>query len=788
MKSNLALALAAALFAGSVHAATDVVWAAADMSRSGHSVSTNGTLVWAICQAASGVTNTVNTVPFVGFPNNDPHTESFSFGDQANTWFVFNDTNHAPSDVEGAYSNLLAHGWWARIDETDWESDFTLRLSKLTPGTTYRVQLILANWDTSRPDSPGNTMASAGGASARADWSYGGTLVGTFTAQSATESFVVTYNNGNPFFNAIQLREIATGGQAPVDPSIGSVSAATARRTATVSLSGVVKGTDIDCNPASYYTVSYRLTKGADVFPKVDLPAHQTGPSASFSIPNLDEGDYVCEVTIATDKEKTASATVSFTILPAGDFERLKAAIEGASDGATIQVAKGYYAATSQINATAAGLTVVSAGGKDVAILDGGSTNRLLYVSGARFKVEGITFKNGHYAGNGGAICYSSSSVSQTTVVKDCDFIDCTAKYGGAIYAGQNSYSSFEPRANYGIVDGCTFLRCGIDSTGTGDRQGGGGGICGALWVENSVFDACFCTTHGVQEYHLAIDVPSFTTVSNCVFRNHTDITRGLVGSKEQREQQGCARLVDCLVADNTSNGSDDVLFHRKVILDRCVISNNATTLTSALTGLYRLDANGDRDFSRITSCLFIDNRYPFDAASMPPLYNCTFIRNVGGLACNYGATARPAVTNCVFWGNLPKTDWPYGAAFKGAPGLYWHGGVDMAGLVRIGNTVIESGSANADIAAVLDADASGASARLTALADAHDGKGIRFANAAKDDWRPQAKSPLTNGGVPCGWMAGARDLAGRPRVFNGAPDVGCYEHFGDPPTLLILK
>ena len=785
MKSKTLPTLLIALLSGSLFvpvagAATYVTWTANRMSRTGDTVATNGTLVYAYCQANEGraVTNEVNEVPFTGL-SDVTSTGDFTFGGYE-TWHRI---ASYPIGVSGAYSNLLAHCWWAV------EGDHELRLTKLTPGSTYLVQLILGFWDTSNPTV--NTWASVSDSDrAYTGWNYGGTLIGTFTAQSETEAFVVTYDTGNAILNALQVREIATGGQAPVDPSIGSVTAATARRRATITLADVAMGTDIDCNPAQSYTVSYRLTKGADLVAEKDVPGSQTGATASFAIQNLDEGDYVCEVAIETDKGKTATASVSFSILPEGDFAALKAAIEGAGPGATIQVAKGYYTATSQINATAANLTVVSPGGREVAILDGGSTNRLLYVSGANFKVVGITFKNGHFAGNGGAISYSSSSVSQTTEIRDCDFIDCTAKYGGAIYAGQNSYSSFEPRANYGVVSGCTFLRCGIDSTGTGDRQGGGGGICGALWVENSVFDACFCTTPKTQEYHLAIDVPSYTTISNCIFRNHANITRGLVGSKEQREQLGCARLVDCLIANNTANDADDVLFHRKVILDRCVISNNDTTVTGYLVALYREDTPGDMEFSRITSCLFVDNRYPFklNEKGMPPLYNCTFVRNVGGLAFGYDSSSRPAITNCVFWGNLPKDSWPFNNRYDGVPGLYWHSSAPLADLIQIGNTIVGGGSTNAAVAAVLAADASGSSARLTALADERGGRGVRFAKPDKGDWSPRAKSPLTNAGVLCDWMAGARDLAGRPRVFNGAPDVGCYEHFGDPPTILVLR
>ena len=236
---------------------------------------------------------------------------------------------------------------------------------------------------------------------------------------------------------------------------------------------------------------------------------------------------------IATSLFASAAVAGNSTVSTKDD---LVSALTNASDGDVITLAAGTYVPMSPIAVNAANVTLVSADGKAVTIIDGHDSGLILNVSGVGFKVEGITFKNAHYAGKGGAISYSSSSVSQTTMIKDCDFIDCVAKYGGAIYSGQNSYTSFLPRENYGIVSGCTFLRCGIDSTGTGDNQGGGGAICGALWVENSVFDACYCTTPNVQEYHLAIDVPSYMTVTNCIFRNHTNITRGLVGSKEQRE------------------------------------------------------------------------------------------------------------------------------------------------------------------------------------------------------------------------------------------------------------
>ena len=458
----------------------------------------------------------------------------------------------------------------------------------------------------------------------------------------------------------------------------------------------------------------------------------------------------------------------------------LVSALSNASNGDVVTLVAGTYSPMSPIEVNAANVTLVSADGKAVTIIDGNASGRILKVNGGNFKAEGITFKNAHTSSNGGAINYNSSSISQTTFIKDCDFIDCTAKYGGAIYAGQNSYTSFGPRANYGVVSGCTFLRCGVDTTGSADDWGGGGAIFGALWVEDSVFDACYCADTSKNQYHAAIDVPSYTTISNCIFRNHTQTKRGLVGSYENQQQRGCSRLVDCLIADNTSSKNDDVLFHRKVVLDRCVISNNSANVTWTQVGLYRLDASGDRGISRVTSCLFIDNKYAFKMNSMPPIENCTFVRNVGGLACDFVESLSFSMTNCVFWANVSKVD----SSYKGVPGFCWHPSTMLQNLVQVGNTVIEGGTAdaNADVAAVLATDDSGNSTALTAAAAA-DPKGAGFKDAANGDWSLKRSSVLVDAGAWADWMDSARDIAGNRRclkkglVKDGAlPDIGCYE------------
>ena len=64
-----------------------------------------------------------------------------------------------------------------------------------------------------------------------------------------------------------------------------------------------------------------------------------------------------------------------------------------------------------------------------------------------------------------------------------------------------------------------------------------------------------------------------------------------------------------------------------------------------------------------------------------------------------------------------------------------------------------------------------------------------QFVDAANGDFRLSSRrSPCFNAGVMEDWMAGAFDLAGGTRVFDGAPDIGCYEFFLPPGLMLIFR
>ena len=317
-----------------------------------------------------------------------------------------------------------------------------------------------------------------------------------------------------------------------------------------------------------------------------------------------------------------------------------------------------------------------------------------------------------------------------------------------------------------------------------------GGAIYGSLWVEDSVFDACDVSANASRG-QTSIAATSHMTVTNCVFKDQTlrSDVRGLVGTTFNINNDACphaaVRLLGCTIAGNELASSKAGLFYGSVVLDRCVVSNTTTTInTEAETGgnLPSLYQSPDRSASRITSSLFVDNQCPFKMSSVPALLNCTFVRNVGGLAYYHEDSGAPAITNCVFWGNIEKTKWPWNRVYRGVPGFYWSKDTSFPDLIQLANVVIENGAANSDVAAVLATDASGASTRLTALAAQ---KGPGFKDAAAGDWTLKRSSVMIDAGVKADWMNSASDLAGHKRCLkrglvsdDALPDVGCYEFY----------
>ncbi|MBR2940969.1 MAG: hypothetical protein IKC14_06630, partial [Kiritimatiellae bacterium] len=286
--------------------ANAVGWKVAPMDATGSAFRSDGTQVF-----ARGFTgHTVNGVSFsAGFPSSSQATVS-------------------PSSYTGAgwtENNPVFNGGWV-WEKSDSSLDLVFTLKGLTAGKKYLVQILAANhWNNS------STTLSAGDlvpfeATKQNDYKCGAVITRVFEATGSEENVTITFatSGSKCLVKAIQLRELGDGsggsggeggggeggGATVVAPSIGSVSATTNSNAVTISHSNVVMGTDDEGAAASSYSIAYSLN-GASA---VTALSNQTGATASFQIANLADGSYTCAVTIRTDKNKTATKSVSFTI------------------------------------------------------------------------------------------------------------------------------------------------------------------------------------------------------------------------------------------------------------------------------------------------------------------------------------------------------------------------------------------------------------------------------------------------------------------------------------------
>jgi len=193
-------------------------------------------------------------------------------------------------------------------------------------------------------------------------------------------------------------------------------------------------------------------------------------------------------------------------------------------------------------------------------------------------------------------------------------------------------------------------------------------------------------------------------------------------------------------------------------------------------------------------NCLYAYNYQPL-VLQWCHLENCTVVSNYNnGIALTTGRSSTVRIRNCVSYGNRYKS---YASNVNGANStgdfFYtkdWAKRTDITLMVT--NSYIANGAAisidnyqgGGTAIPLLSFDGSGASASITAAADA--ARGRLFVDAANRDWHLQAKSPLREAGVTFGWMTEpATDLDGKPRLTNAfgkpfatdaLPDLGCYE------------
>ena len=307
------LMVAAMVCSGFVRAA-DAVWTATPMSASGDTIRKDGELVYAVAGGQPDGNTvgeiTVNGVPFTTIKcfNDYPvskYTLPFSVSPQI-PYERYDLGDQGVSDP--GYASMMKNGF---RDQRTLPADYTFTLNGLEKGETYLVQIVAhRNTDGGYKITVKDTETQIG-TGYDTGYTYGGSLVGIFTAEAETYSFTLTYsgNSNKADFNAFQVRKLSG---VVINPSVESVSSSVSGTTATIDLTGVTIGTDGDAEPATSYAVSY-LLDDAEVEQLVE--AELTAENYSFDISDLeDEMMHVCKVIVANDAGLSTTNETSFLV------------------------------------------------------------------------------------------------------------------------------------------------------------------------------------------------------------------------------------------------------------------------------------------------------------------------------------------------------------------------------------------------------------------------------------------------------------------------------------------
>src|SRR6266496_1918641 len=163
-------------------------------------------------------------------------------------------------------------------------------------------------------------------------------------------------------------------------------------------------------------------------------------------------------------------------------------AIDAAMNGDQILVANGTYRTGGKVTSDGTtncivvthSMTLQSANGPDVTLIDGGHTMRCAYLA-IGVQLIGFTLTNG-YADNGGGVWCASTNA----LLSNCSLINNSAKFGGGAYSGALTNCTLSGNSvgftgTGGGAYGSTLNNCTLTANSSGNLGGGGGAAGCAL-------------------------------------------------------------------------------------------------------------------------------------------------------------------------------------------------------------------------------------------------------------------------------------------------------------------
>jgi parallel beta-helix repeat protein len=330
------------------------------------------------------------------------------------------------------------------------------------------------------------------------------------------------------------------------------------------------------------------------------------------------------------------------TINVPGDSATIQGAIDGASNGDTVQVAAGTY--TENINFNGKNISVIGAG-PNLSIIDGDGSGSVVKCNSGETSTTvlgGFTITNGSATVGAGMYNYNSSPT-----VTNCTFSGNTADSGG----GGMYNNSSRP-----TVTNCTF------SGNSAPNDGGG------MYNRSSSPTVINCTFSGNTAGAgggMSNSSNSNPTVTNCTFSGNT----GTSSSGGMFNYLNSSPTVtNCTFSGNSANnyGGGMFNFSSSPTVTNCTFSGNTSTYYGG--GM----ANNSDSSPTVTNCTFSGNTAYFAGGGMfnyinssPTVTNCTFSGNSannsgGGM---FNEQASPTVSNCILWGDSPDEIYTSGAS-----------------------------------------------------------------------------------------------------------------------------
>ena len=365
----------------------------------------------------------------------------------------------------------------------------------------------------------------------------------------------------------------------------------------------------------------------------------EQNPAVSYP----DPGQYDATLTVVSqngEDDATSLACVrpvstgtTWTVCSSGcDFKTIQGAIDGATDGDTIEVSAGTY--EENVTFGGKGVTVVSLSGSANTIIDGDASGSVVsFVGGedTRSVLDGFRLRNGSARFGGGVYCDFGSS----PMIRNCDLYENAATDGGGVAALRGSRP---------VLASCYFYNNSATS---------GGGLACLYSSSPVIVDADFygnkATDSGGAVFAYMDSSPVF---ESSLFRsNRADVNGGGIFATL------CSiRVKDCVF--DTGNYSDygSCVYFRRVfsgVVERCEFRNNSSDYTGCVSA-------SDSFSVELVNCMFDGNSADYGAAACfdnvfyPSLVNCSGYRNYAYEAGSniYGTGIRGglAVKNCILW------------------------------------------------------------------------------------------------------------------------------------------